>query len=286
MPNPLAPAHIHPCALLSGVNCPGRPAATVFSYNVLPFCFLGAFVNLVLREYVPRVQSFHVCSTMILNRIIGLIGLLSVGSAYTTLSDETLRNLPGPGDDFDINKGAILAPILQTRVPGTPGSTAVLNHFVNFFQQSLPKWKLIFQNSTARTPLSGESEIPFVNLIATRDPPWASDGEVGRLALVAHYDSKLDPPGFLGAIDSAAPCAMIMHVARSIDDALTRKWAAMEAEGVGAGGFGGVEEDSGIQILLLDGEEAFKVWSHTDSIYGARYEDSLGFMCCEITDND
>lgn len=209
---------------------------------------------------------------MIFGRALGFASLLlSIATAYTTLSDETLRNLPGPGDNFDIKNGAILAPILQTRVPGTPGSTAVLTHFVNFFQESLPKWTLSFQNSTSRTPISGDSDVPFVNLIATRDPPWAVDGEVGRLALVAHYDSKLDPIGFIGAIDSAAPCAMIMHTARAIDEALTKKWAAMEADNVGVGGFGGVEEDAGVQILLLDGEEAFRVWTHTDSIYGARY---------------
>ena len=74
-----------------------------------------------------------------------------------------------------------------------------------------------------------------------------------------------------GAIDSAAPCAMIMHAARTLDDALTKKWAAMEVEGVGSDGFEGVEDHSGIQILLLDGEEAFHIWTHTDSTYGARY---------------
>ncbi|GAB7357151.1 hypothetical protein MBLNU459_g8144t1 [Dothideomycetes sp. NU459] len=207
---------------------------------------------------------------MILLRGISALGLLSGAFAYTTLSDDTLRSLPGPGDDFDIKNGGILAPILQPRVPGTAGSTAVLTHFVNFFQRSLPSWNITFQNSTSKTPTSGNSEIPFVNLIATRDPPWMSDGHVGRLALVAHYDSKLEPAGFIGATDSAAPCAMIMHVARSIDEALTKKWAAMEAEGVGAGGFDDVEDHAGVQILLLDGEEAFHVWTHTDSIYGAR----------------
>lgn len=207
---------------------------------------------------------------MILGWTVGLISLLSVARAYTTLSDESLRNLPGPGDDFDIKNGAVLAPILQTRVPGTPGSTAVLTHFVDFFQTSLPKWTLSFQNSSSKTPTSGDEEIPFVNLIATRDPPWAVSGDVGRLALVAHYDSKIEPIGFIGAVDSAAPCAMIMHIARSIDEALTKKWATMESEQVGTGGFGGVEADTGLQILLLDGEEAFHVWNHQDSIYGAR----------------
>ncbi|KAJ9626998.1 hypothetical protein H2203_003458 [Taxawa tesnikishii (nom. ined.)] len=204
------------------------------------------------------------------SRSLVLLGLLSRGLTYTKLSDESLRSLSDPGDDFNIKTGALLAPILQTRVPGTPGSTAVLTHFVDFFQQSLPKWNLTFQNSTSKTPLSATNEVPFVNLIATRDPPWATPGEVGRLALVAHYDSKVEPKGFIGATDSAAPCAMIMHAARSIDEALTKKWAAMEAEGVGSDGFDGVEDHTGVQVLLLDGEEAFQTWTHTDSIYGAR----------------
>ncbi|KAG9641372.1 glutaminyl-peptide cyclotransferase, partial [Aureobasidium melanogenum] len=202
---------------------------------------------------------------MIISRAAGLLGLLSGAFAYKALSDEGLRNIADPGNDFDIKQGALLAPILQTRVPGTPGSTAVLNHFVDFFRKELPAWDLTFQNSSSKTPISGDQETPFVNLIATRDPPWAEQGHVGRLALVAHYDSKIDPPGFIGAIDSAAPCAMLMHAARSLDDALTRKWAAMEA-----GGDNELDEASGIQILLLDGEEAFKVWTHDDSIYGAR----------------
>jgi glutaminyl-peptide cyclotransferase len=31
-----------------------------------------------------------------------------------------------------------------------------------------------------------------------------------------------------------------------------------------------LEEEKGIQILFLDGEEAFVSWTHTDSLYGAR----------------
>ncbi|KAF2102722.1 hypothetical protein NA57DRAFT_63555 [Rhizodiscina lignyota] len=196
--------------------------------------------------------------------------LLSCGYAYTTLSDETLKTIPEPGTDFNIKDGALLAPILRPRVPGTPGSTAVLNHFVEFFRTSLPEWRLEFQNSTSKTPATGNELIPFVNLIATRDPPWAPPGDVGRLALVAHYDSKLTPTGFIGATDSAAPCAMLMHAARSIDAALTERWEKMEAEGIGSEGYSGVQGHKGVQILLLDGEEAFMTWTHTDSLYGAR----------------
>lgn len=57
-----------------------------------------------------------------------------------------------------------------------------------------------------------------------------------------------------------------MHAARSVDEALTAKWAAMEADGSR-----GLEEEKGVQILLLDGEEAFVSWTDEDSLYGARY---------------
>ncbi|TVY16656.1 Glutaminyl-peptide cyclotransferase [Lachnellula arida] len=186
-------------------------------------------------------------------------------SAFTPLSDETLRNLPSAGPDFDIHDGSILAPILIPRVPGTPGSLAVQQHFTNWFGVHLPKWTIEFQNSTATTPATGDTQVPFVNFIITRDPPWANAGDVGRLALVAHYDSKLTPAGFIGATDSAAPCAIIMHAARSVDEALTKKWAAMEADGSN-----GLEEETGVQILFLDGEEAFLEWTNNDSLYGAR----------------
>lgn len=109
-----------------------------------------------------------------------------------------------------------------------------------------------------------------MNLIMSRDPPWATVGEVSRLTLVAHYDSKLTPVDFIGATDSAAPCAILMHAARSLDSALTRKWEAMQADGVGEGGFDNIEDHTGIQILFLDGEEAFVSWTDDDSLYGAR----------------
>jgi hypothetical protein len=204
----------------------------------------------------------------ILHVVLALSSFLNqVIVAYSPLSDDTLRSIPSPDADFDIHNGAMLAPILIPRVPGTPGSAAVQQHFVDFFRTNLPKWTIEFQNSTSKTPVSGDKEVPFVNIIITRDPPWARLGEVGRLNLVAHYDSKLYPEGFIGAIDSAAPCAMIMHAAHSVDEALTRKWAAMEAEGADSG----LEEAQGIQILFLDGEEAFLAWNEHDSLYGARF---------------
>lgn len=197
---------------------------------------------------------------------LGLLLLLVRVEGYEKISDGTLSNLPRPNNDFNIHNGALLSPILQTRVPGTLGSTAVLNHFANFFRTTLPKWTIEVQNSTSKTPTSKGKEVPFKNFIATRDPPWAQVGDVGRLTLVAHYDSKIEPKGFIGGIDSAAPCAMIMHAMRSIDAALEKKWSALKDQGLSEY----LDEERGIQVIFLDGEEAFDHWSATDSLYGAR----------------
>src|ERR1700710_505343 len=121
---------------------------------------------------------------------------LAFSHAYTPLSDASLRAIPAPGADFDIKTGSILAPILQVRVPGTPEILKVRQYFIDFFSHNLPNWHLSTQNSTQSAPHT-KSPIDFVNIIATRDPPWSRPGEVGRLVLAAHYDSKLTPKGFI-----------------------------------------------------------------------------------------
>lgn len=202
--------------------------------------------------------------------ILLIFSVLGLSCAYTALSDQALSGLPSPGQDFDIKTGKLLAPILQPRVPGTSGSDIVLDHFTTFFRTELPEWHISFQNSTSKTPKTGDREIPFRNLIVNRDPPWAKPGEVGYLTFVAHFDSKLEPDGFIGAIDSAAPCAFLMHAARSLDGALTAKWSSMDEDRLKGELDDLFGEHTGIQILFLDGEEAFDQWSATDSVYGAR----------------
>lgn len=86
---------------------------------------------------------------------------------------------------------------------------------------------------------------------------------MGRIVLVAHYDSKVTPEGFIGATDSAVPCALILHAVRAVDKALERRWGRLsEAE---------KEAERGVMVLLLDGEEAWKNWTDDDSLYGARF---------------
>jgi len=195
--------------------------------------------------------------------------LLAAGfvAAYSPLSDGFFRAIPSPGDEFDPNNGTLLAPLLIPRVPGTPGQTAAQRHLVDYFQRELPRWSITWQNSTSKTPVSGNAEIPFANLIVRREPPWVKPGQTNFLTLVAHYDSKYAPKGFIGATDSAAPCAMLMWVAKVVDQYAQQMYDEMSE--LGEGGF--VEMDMGIQLLFMDGEEAFQTWTDTDSLYGSRY---------------
>ncbi len=201
--------------------------------------------------------------------------------AYTPLSDTSLRHLTSlqnninsnnnpssPDPDFDPLDGALLAPILRPRVPGTPGHAAVQAHFAAFARAHLhPSWRVEWHNTTATTPATGAEPVPFRNLVLRREPPGAAPGDVARLTLAAHYDSLYRPQGFVGATDSAVPCALLLFVARAVDEALTRRW---KGKGGGDGDGDGLEEEKGVQILLLDGEEAWVKWSDGDSLYGSR----------------
>jgi glutaminyl-peptide cyclotransferase len=187
--------------------------------------------------------------------------------AYQPLSDESLRGVTLNEADFDIADGALLAPLLIPRVPGTSGQVKAQEHFVDFFREELPAWSVEWQNSTSTTPSTGDEQLPFANLIVRREPPWTTRGQANYLTLAAHYDSKFKPDGFIGATDSAAPCAMLMHTARFLEKYLQQTYDRMEAEGEKGGT---PTADMGVQILLLDGEEAFKSWTDTDSLYGSR----------------
>jgi hypothetical protein len=224
------------------------------------------FFLLQLCPYDPaaRPAGCVLAATMhVLTAFTRFLALAAPVLSFTTLSDDTLAGLPSLNDDFNIKNGKLLAPILRVRVPGQPSIEPVRQFFLDFFKKELPAWKITLQNSTQPTVL--DKPITFVNIIATRDPPWAQPGDVGRLALVAHYDSKMTPEGFIGATDSAAPCAMLLHAARSVDEALTKKWDAMEKSGDV-----GLSAEKGVQLLLLDGEESFISWTNEDSLYGAR----------------
>ncbi|KAA1105884.1 hypothetical protein PGT21_023203 [Puccinia graminis f. sp. tritici] len=128
--------------------------------------------------------------------------------------------------------------------------------------REIQTWKLDTHTFKASTPLGTKS---FENQVFTHDPTAPL-----RLVLAAHIDSKFfpNPPDnqFVGATDSAAPVAIILEVAKALTPLLDKKLA----HDVKLGQAGMTAERITLQIVLLDGEEAFREWSHTDSLYGAR----------------
>lgn len=89
----------------------------------------------------------------------------------------------------------------------------------------------------------------FTNLIARLNP-----NAKRYLVLACHYDSKL-MDRFVGATDSAVPCAMMMNLAFTLN-----KYFQTRAD-----------TDLSLMFIFFDGEEAFKNWNAKDSIYGARH---------------
>lgn len=92
----------------------------------------------------------------------------------------------------------------------------------------------------------------FVNIIGKLNP------NADRfLVLSAHYDSKYFPnEAFLGATDSAVPCAIMLNLVKTTLPLLKKILAG---------------SNLGLMLIFFDGEEAFKTWTDYDSLYGARH---------------
>lgn len=78
-------------------------------------------------------------------------------------------------------------------------------------------WEVTEDKFVSQTPYG---PLPFTNLIATLNPSAKR-----RLVLACHYDSKYYPTDwhgreFQGATDSAVPCAMMLELARALDEEL------------------------------------------------------------------
>lgn len=101
-----------------------------------------------------------------------------------------------------------------------------------------------------KTPMGVKT---FENIIAYSNP-----NADRYLLLAAHYDSKYFAEGeFLGATDSAVPCAMMINLLKTLQGP-----AMVELQS---------RTTQGLMLVFFDGEEAFENWSATDSIYGARH---------------
>ncbi|XP_067559349.1 glutaminyl-peptide cyclotransferase isoform X5 [Pseudorca crassidens] len=109
-----------------------------------------------------------------------------------------------------------LLPLLIERYPGSPGSYAARQHIMQRIQRLQADWVLEVDTFLSQTPYGYRS---FSNIISTLNPTAKR-----HLVLSCHYDSKYFPHWdnrvFVGATDSAVPCAMILELARAVDKQL------------------------------------------------------------------
>jgi len=203
-------------------------------------------------------------------RLINLAALITLGFAQCqVVTRESLRkkdiHLKNPPktrttrafvDDFTIlkddeeNFNSILNNILVVRVPDTPAIRRVGKYIAN--QMEGLGWEVRYDQFRDKTPVGDKQ---FTNIIATLNP-----GAPRRLVIACHYDSKLSPTGFLGATDSAVPCAQMINLAtvmrRDLNDVHNRT---------------SLGQDLTLQFLFFDGEEPFVRWSGNDNTYGSRH---------------
>ena len=110
---------------------------------------------------------------------------------------------------------SLMESILVVRHPGSLGSQLVRNFVSLMFTSGWLDWEVKIQTFSQTTLWPHNEQRTFHNIIATQDPD-----KPRQLVLACHYDSKTDPYGFLGATDSAVPCAIIMHIAITLDTIL------------------------------------------------------------------
>lgn len=175
---------------------------------------------------------------MLVSWLLLLAAAASWSYAYKPLSTQSLSGIA----DSKHRALELADPLMIPRVSGTPGNQQVRDTIVQHFRNL--GWHVALDEFIAATPIG---DTTFANIVATQNPEAQR-----RLVLAAHYDSKATPEGFIGATDSAVPCGMLMDVAESLPFKTTKL------------------DNTTLQLVFFDGEEAFVKWNEYDSIYGAK----------------
>uniref|UniRef100_T1GMG1 glutaminyl-peptide cyclotransferase n=1 Tax=Megaselia scalaris TaxID=36166 RepID=T1GMG1_MEGSC len=215
------------------------------------------FSMFCLLKILPTHENFlsvgYQIITELFDVVIGdvILAMLSNGPNPPTphrsrpISNEHLKSI---NDLSDIGKfKETLEPILVPRIVGTPNHEKVRNYIVDEMKRL--NWSVELDTFDDKTPNFGTKT--FHNIIAKLNPNAKS-----FLTLACHYDSKyIKDVEFVGAIDSAVPCAMLLHMAERLNGYFESSKTS----------------DLSLMFVFFDGEEAFQEWGPEDSIYGARH---------------
>lgn len=224
--------------------------------SVLRLCYCYCFGKCCasIRYGFVNGEKEDTTKVMLLPPLFALAPLLCW--CYEELSDSSLRRL----GSLELGRRLTLNPLdtnnhfahlNKTRVPGSEGSLYTREYIKSHFHtlngegSSAPKWIVEEDNFE-------QKGYNFSNIVV-RSTAQASDGGAD-LIIAAHYDSLIRPEGFIGAIDSAVSCGIMMDVAAALTPLIQ-----------------GDTPDMGLVFVFFDGEEAFEHWTPTDSIYGARH---------------
>lgn len=134
-------------------------------------------------------------------------------------------------------KGFGLAPERMTFGARTPdGDFMMTNIIVTIGGPFIPRSKPSSSPAASRFPGRGNPGLP---------PP-----DSDTVVLAAHYDTKRFPFPFVGANDGGSGTAALLELARVLAARPPRR---------------------PVVLVFFDGEEAFREWSATDSLYGSRH---------------
>ncbi len=129
------------------------------------------------------------------------------------------------------------------RPPGTPAIHKLQSYIVR--QLKLRGCEVIPDSFNAKTP---DGPVAMENIIAKF--PGTSPGSSSKAVVFSgHYDTKLQSD-FVGANDGGSSTGFLLEMAEALQ---------------------GAAHKDDVYIVFLDGEEAFKQWTDTDSLYGSRH---------------
>lgn len=133
-----------------------------------------------------------------------------------------------------------MATDLGPRVAGSPANKKLQGILAAHLKAN--GWTVIEDAFTAKTPYGA---VAMKNVIGVKK------GTSGRaLVLTGHFDTKKFNFKFVGANDAGSSTGVLMEMARAMKD---------------------VKLKHDLYLVFFDGEEAFKDWTATDSLYGSRH---------------